>query len=96
MSGPLAGEMITDVSFSGVSQGEGTKSNFLIRRLAKLPFVFNVRISAPFRQLLDSVQSWYDPSRLIERNLPSLIEEQKRAQEAAKPAVQPRESGPVP
>lgn len=96
MSGPLAGEMITDVSFSGVSQGEGTKSNFLIRRLAKLPFVFNVRISAPFRQLLDSVQSWYDPSRLIERNLPSLIEEQKRAQEAAKPAVQARESGPVP
>ena len=96
MSGPLAGEMITDVSFSGVSQGEGTKSNFLIRRLAKLPFVFNVRISAPFRQLLDSVQSWYDPSRLIERNLPSLIEEQKRAEEAAKPAVQPRESGPVP
>lgn len=96
MSGPLAGEMITDVSFSGVSQGEGTKTNFLIRRLAKLPFVFNVRISAPFRQLLDSVQSWYDPGRLIERNLPSLIEEQKRAQEAAKPAVQPRESGPVP
>ena len=96
MSGPLAGEMITDVSFSGVSQGEGTKSNFLIRRLAKLPFVFNVRISAPFRQLLDSVQSWYDPSRLIERNLPSLLEEQNRAQETAKPAVQPRESAPVP
>lgn len=96
MNGPLAGEMVTDVSFSGVSQGEGTQSNFLIRRLAKLPFVFNVRISAPFRQLMDSVQSWYDPSRLIERNLPSLIEEQKRAEEAAKPAVQPRESGPVP
>jgi len=96
MSGPLAGEMITDVNFSGVSQGEGTKSNFLIRRLAKLPFVFNVRISAPFRQLLDSVQSWYDPSRLIERNLPTLLEEQKRAQETARPAVQPRESAPVP
>lgn len=80
MNGPLAGEMITDVSFSGVSQGSGTKSNFLIRRLARLPFVFNVRINAPFRQLLDSVQSWYDPSRLIELNLPLLIEEQNRAQ----------------
>lgn len=96
MNGPLAGEMITDVSFSGVSQGEGTRSNFLIRRLARLPFVFNVRISAPFRQLLDSVQSWYDPRRLIERNLPSLIEEQNRVQGEAKPPVQPRESAPNP
>lgn len=96
MNGPLAGEMITDISFSGVSQGEGTRSNFLIRRLARLPFVFNVRINAPFRQLLDSVQSWYDPRRLIERNLPALLEEQNRAEEAAKPTVQPRESAPVP
>lgn len=96
MNGPLAGEMITDIGFSGVSQGKGTKSNFLIRRLARLPFVFNVRISAPFRQLLDSIQSWYDPRRLIERNLPSLIEEQNRAQGSTKPAVQPRESAPVP
>ena len=96
MNGPLAGEMITDIGFSGVSQGQGTRSNFLIRRLARLPFVFNVRISAPFRQLLDSVQSWYDPRRLIERNLRSLIEEQNRAQEGARPAVQPRESAPVP
>ncbi len=96
MNGPLAGEIITDISFAGVSQGKGTRSNFLIRRLARLPFVFNVRITAPFRQLLDSVQSWYDPRRLIERNLPALIEEQKRAQEAARPVVQPSESAPAP
>ncbi len=96
MNGPLAGEMITDIRFSGLSQGTGTKSNFLIRRLARLPLVFNVRINAPFRQLLDSVQSWYDPRRLIERNLPALIEEQKRAEEAGKPTVQPAESTPRP
>ncbi|MET0246613.1 MAG: YdbH domain-containing protein [Sphingomonas sp.] len=96
MNGPLAGEMITDISFSGISQGKGAKSNFLIRRLAKLPFVFNVRINAPFRQLLDSVQSWYDPKRLIERNLPALLEEQNRAQGGQKPVVQPLESVPVP
>ncbi len=92
MNGPLAGEMITDIGFAGVSQGKGTKSNFLIRRLARLPFIFNVRISAPFRELLDSVQSWYDPRRLVERNLRSLIEEQNRAEEAAGPVVQPHES----
>lgn len=89
MNGPLAGEMVTAIRFTGVSQGEGAKSNFLIRRLAKLPFVFNVRIKAPFRQLIDSVQSYYDPSRLIERNLPALMEAQESQGEA------PRE-GPVP
>lgn len=88
MNGPLAGEMITEVRFAGISQGEGTKSNFVIRRLAKLPFVFNVRIAAPFRQLIDSAQSFYDPRRLIERNLPALI----RAQEERDKSIQPPES----
>lgn len=90
MNGPLAGDMVTEIRFAGVSQGKGTKSNFLLRRLAKLPFVFNVRIAAPFKQLLDSVQSWYDPNRLIERNLPALLQEQE-VQGAAAP-VQPPES----
>ena len=94
MNGPLAGEMVTEIRFAGVSQGKGTKSNFLLRRLAKLPFVFNVRVSAPFKQLLDSVQSWYDPNRLIERNLPALLQEQERSggEPRATPPVQPRES----
>ncbi|NIJ22158.1 hypothetical protein FHS95_003869 [Sphingomonas naasensis] len=94
MNGPLAGDMVTEIRFAGVSQGKGTKSNFLLRRLAKLPFVFNVRVSAPFHQLLDSVQSWYDPNRLIERNLPTLLQEQEQSGgKAGAPApVQPRES----
>lgn len=78
MNGPLAGEMVTEVKFAGISQGEGAKSNFLVRRLQKLPFVFNIRITAPFRGLIDSVASFYDPKRLIDRNLPALIEEQNR------------------
>lgn len=90
MNGPLAGEMITEVRFAGISQGAGTKSNFLIRRLQKLPLIFNVRIAAPFRQLIDSAQSYYDPRRLIERNLPRLIEEQnKRVRERAVPETTP-------
>jgi translocation and assembly module TamB len=90
MNGPLAGEMVTDVQFAGVSQGKGAKSNFLVRRLQKLPFVFNIRIKAPFRGLLDSAQSFYDPKRLIERNLPALLEKQKV------PTIQPPESRIVP
>ncbi|MBB5711033.1 intermembrane phospholipid transport protein YdbH family protein [Sphingomonas xinjiangensis] len=92
MNGPLAGDMVTDIRFAGVSQGKGTKSNFVIRRLARLPFIFNIRISAPFQQLLSSVQSWYDPSRLIERNLPALLDEQSRA--AADGAAQPPVQAP--
>lgn len=97
MNGPLAGEMVTAIRFSGVSQGKGTKSNFLLRRIARLPFVFNVTVRAPFRQLIDSVQSFYDPSRLIQRNLPALIEEQRRRTAPAVPVqpIQPPESETV-
>ncbi|MEG3164911.1 YdbH domain-containing protein [Sphingomonas sp. PB2P19] len=91
MNGPLAGEMVTDVRFEGVSQGAGAKSNFVIRRLQKLPFVFNIRIKAPFRGLLDSAQSFYDPKRLIARNLPALLERQTPT-----PPVQPQASEIVP
>lgn len=101
LDGPLAGEMLTAIRFAGVSQGQGTYSNFLIRRLAKLPFVFNVRIKAPFRQLIDSVQNYYDPKRLIERNLPALQAEQRRREQGLPPApldttIQPSESETVP
>lgn len=95
MNGPLAGEMVTEVRFAGVSQGQGAKSNFLVRRLQKLPFVFNIRIKAPFRGLLDSVSSFYDPRRLIERNLPTLLEEQKKRAKPPMP-VQPPASEKLP
>lgn len=87
MNGPLAGEMVTEVRFAGVSQGEGATSNFLVRRLQKLPLVFNIRIQAPFRGLIDTAASFYDPKRLIERNLPALIEEQEKR--TAPPVIPP-------
>ncbi|WP_260596766.1 YdbH domain-containing protein [Sphingomonas endolithica] len=102
MNGPLAGEMITEVRFAGISQGKGAKSNFLVRRLQKLPFVFNIRIRAPFRGLIDATQSFYDPSRLIERNLPALLQQQNatglRAEPLAPPisSIQPAASDPMP
>ncbi|MCP3734222.1 YdbH domain-containing protein [Sphingomonas sp. RP10(2022)] len=93
MNGPLAGEMVTDVRFAGVTQGQGAKSNFIVRRLQRLPFVFNIRIRAPFRGLLDSAQSFYDPRRLIQRHLPALLERQKQG---AGVPIQPPASGTVP
>ena len=100
MNGPLAGEIITEVRFAGVAQGAGAKRNFLFDRLQKLPIVFNLRIKAPFRQLIDSAQSFYDPKRLIERNLPALLEEQdKRAPPPITPpaiSIQPSDSRKMP
>ena len=107
MDGPLAGEMVTGVRFTGIRQGAGAKSNFLLRRLTRLPIVFNITIRAPFRGLIDSAASFYDPQRLVARNLQALIAEQNRQAEAARPsqqggqgeqggAVQPPESGNVP
>lgn len=78
MNGPLAGELVTEVRFAGISQGTGAKSNFIVRRLQRLPVVFNIRIRAPFRGLLDATASFYDPRRLIERNLPELIERERK------------------
>ncbi|MDR6789803.1 hypothetical protein J2Y58_003178 [Sphingomonas sp. BE138] len=84
MDGPLAGEMVTGVRFTGIKQGEGAQSNFLLRRLTRLPIQFNITIRAPFRGLIDSAASFYDPQRLVKRNLQALIDEQNR-----KTGVQP-------
>lgn len=86
LDGPLAGNIVTRARFAGVAQGEGTTQNFLTRRLARLPFVFNVRIEAPFRGLIGSVRSFYDPSVLIRQNLPALLREQERQDAIVQPA----------
>ncbi|MGK6323512.1 YdbH domain-containing protein [Sphingomonas sp. DT-51] len=91
MNGPLAGEMVTGVRFAGIRQGQGAKSNFLLRRLTRLPIQFNITVRAPFRGLIDSAASFYDPQRLVKRNLQALIEEQNRRGGA----VQPPASAPV-
>ncbi len=96
MNGPLAGEMVTDVRFAGISQGEGAKANFIVRRLQKLPFIFNIRIKAPFRGLLDSAQSFYDPKRLIQRNLPALLQHQSAPPPPKPLTIQPPASRIVP
>lgn len=72
MNGALAGEVVTDVRFAGISQGEGARRNFIIRRLQQLPLLFNVRIRAPFRGLLSSVQTFANPSLLLRQKAQEL------------------------
>lgn len=95
LNGDLDGEMVTDIRFGGVGQGEGATRNFLTNQVAKLPLVFNVKIRAPFRQLLTSAKGFYDPSLLIEQNLPTLMRAQEEAEKAKIVPVQPPESEPV-
>jgi hypothetical protein len=59
--GPLDGEIITRVEFEGISQGEGASSNFITKRIARLPILFRLNIRAPFFQLVSSMRSLYDP-----------------------------------
>ncbi|MBY8822705.1 YdbH domain-containing protein [Sphingomonas colocasiae] len=94
LNGDLDGEMVTQVRFAGLGQGEGTKQNFITRKIAALPIRFNVTIRAPFRQLLFSARSLYDPTLLIEQNLPALLDAQKARTQTAPP--QPTSPQPAP
>jgi len=62
MNGPLAGELVTQVRFEGVGQGETAKANIVTKQLAKLPIQLLVNIRAPFYRLMTSLRSLYDPS----------------------------------
>lgn len=98
LNGAIDGEMLTDVEFSGLAQGEGAVRNIFTRAIAGLPFTFRIRIAAPFRQLLTSARGLYDPSVVVEQNLPALLREQRaaeaarRAGDAGETNVQPTES----
>ncbi len=98
LNGNIDGEMLTEVDFSGLAQGEGAEANFITRAVAKLPFTFRIRINAPFRQLLTSARGLYDPTDFIDQNLDSLLRAEREAEAARQAAatddaaVQPSES----
>jgi translocation and assembly module TamB len=94
LNGRIDGEMLTEVGFGGLAQGEGASNNMLTRALRRLPFTFNIRINAPFRQLLTSARGLYDPTLVIEQNLPALIRAQNEAAAARAGATPPADATP--
>lgn len=106
VDGAIEGELVTRLSFSGVTQGEGASKNFLTRRIAKLPIQFNVNLRAPFFQLVTSFKSLYDPAfvrdprtlGLIDANGKPLLRPSTPAPtiDPAKPSIQPTASETVP
>jgi hypothetical protein len=106
MDGALEGEILTRLSFSGVSQGEGASKNFLTRRIAKLPIQFNVNLRAPFFQLVTSFKSLYDPAFVRDPRTLGLIDANGKPLprpatvpvtiDPVKPSIQPTASETVP
>ncbi len=70
LDGALDGEFVTRIAVNGVNQGTPAAARSLFARpFLGLPFIFNVKIEAPFRGLLNTAQSFIDPSNLIRENL---------------------------
>ncbi len=98
MNGPLTGEIVTEVRFDGVRQGEDAKTNFITKQLAKLPIQFRLNIRAQFYQLLTSLKAMYDPSSVRDpRELGLLSDDGKRllrrsiTGEEAEPDIDPED-----
>ena len=89
MNGSLAGEIITEVRFTGVSQGEGTSENFITRQIADLPLEFRINIRAAFAQLLSNVRSLYDPAFVRDpRELGLLTDDGERLRREVSPPAE--------
>lgn len=76
LNGAIDGDVITRVSFAGVNQAPvaGGRTTLPIKILGanNIPFIFNVTITAKFRQLFDMARSVNDPSVFINRAYPKL------------------------
>lgn len=97
LNGAIDGDVITRISFAGVNQApvDGGRSKLPVKILGatNMPFIFNVTITAKFRQLFEMARSFNDPSILINRALPRLEPLPKDERTPTKP-VQAPESGP--
>lgn len=97
LNGAIDGDVITRISFAGFNQAPidsgRTKLPIKILGATNLPFIFNVTITAKFRQLFDMTRSFNDPSVLINRMVPRLEPLPQDERKPSKP-VQAPESGP--
>lgn len=87
MDGAIDGEVVTQVLFNGINRGElSSVPKVVADQFVGLPFIFNVTIEAPFRGLLNTAQSFIDPSQLIRGQLGDQIELKQKNGVAVQPA----------
>jgi hypothetical protein len=86
LDGALDGEFVTRLSINGINQGtEEARKSFIARPFLGLPFIFNVRIEAPFRGLLSTAAGLADPSVAIHNSLSEQFDEAARDGVAVQP-----------
>ena len=86
LGGSLSGEILTRISFDGLSQGAGAQSNFLTKQVAKLPIRFILNIRAPFFSLFGSIRSLYDPTYVTDPRTLGLIDRSGNLRSSPQPA----------
>lgn len=64
LNGPLTGELVTQVRFEGIGQGETAERNFITKRIGELPLELRVNLRAPFYKLISSIRALYDPAAI--------------------------------
>lgn len=74
LGGSLSGEILTRISFDGLSQGTGASKNFLTKQIARLPIRFVVNVRAPFFSLFGSMRSLYDPAYVTDPRVLGLVD----------------------
>jgi len=80
---------VTRLSINGINQGtEEARKSFIARPFIGLPFLFNVRIEAPFRGLLSTAAGLADTTVAVRR----AMDEQKAPAGDSGLAVQPPDS----
>ncbi len=73
LDGPLDGEIVSRINFDGVNEAPlSPPKSFIARQFVGLPFVFNIKLTAPFRSLLNTARTVQDPTSLLERTLPEM------------------------
>jgi len=93
LDGALDGEFVTRLSINGINQGtEEARKSFLARPFLGLPFLFNVRIEAPFRGLLSTAAGLADPTVAIRNSLGEQPDDQSTPTGTDGLAVQPPDS----
>ena len=76
VGGNLDGEIVTDISFTGLQQGSSAKRNFITKQLARIPIQFNVSVKAEFLKLIGSIRGLYDAQYAADQSLPFLLDQQ--------------------
>lgn len=96
LNGAIDGELVSDIRFDGVNQqGIEKGRGGLFEQILGRQFIFNIKITAPFRGLMTTAKSFYDPSILVRDALPKGAQPVDNAAPETPPPVQPKESEPV-